>query len=698
MPVEASRRRLRAASPERVDDFRVLLDRALQSNRFRQIRELVTTKSGPRAPGENQHPLIAGSTDQQRVPPGVVNDRGARVARRSVEGAIEVLQLVKPFRGGRPGTVAKGRRLQGPEERVGLLDIDRLQRWHSKASPGSRLNHAVPLKRYQRLAYRSPADVERRGKIRLAQLSFQRSLQDALLQYPDQRFPQRRPNEIHRSLTGHAFIVYLYTMCRQSGKCAQVTVVLAILVAPTRGMAQSSIAYGDFGPPRASVVDGHVDPHLHGTWRMTGYGQILSIGRDGWRLFRDGVGFCVDDQGAATEPFGDRYPLFRVDEASGSPAILRHREGTAYVLEAMKVLPGSCTRPTAEKSSRDPAANVHALWRILDRYYPFFELRGVDWRDGYRKATAVVDDVSTDEDLFTLMSTMLSTLRDPHLTLTGWYLGDGRYDTHYYSSRLDVVIETLMKRVNEDPLRSFESRFESWSSLQREGIDEEILGGEARAPGTGSIRYGMAASGIGYTAIRSLDRFVESDDWSEQVSVVDSAFADLFAMMSDDDPLILDLSHNGGGWDYLARAVARQVIRERRQAYTKWVAGAPELSRQTFDLEPASKWRGHLYIVTSDLTMSAAEVIIMSLHDLPYVTLVGQTTRGAFSDRMSMLLPNGWEVQFGNEIYEAPDGEVYEGRGFEPEIPLSIFPPDDLSNGHARAVRELLERIAAPDE
>jgi carboxyl-terminal processing protease len=79
---------------------------------------------------------------------------------------------------------------------------------------------------------------------------------------------------------------------------------------------------------------------------------------------------------------------------------------------------------------------------------------------------------------------------------------------------------------------------------------------------------------------------------------------------------------------------------------------------------------------------------------LPNVTHVGTHTRGAFSDVLTRRLPNGWSLGISNEVYTDPQGQVWEGRGVEPDVTLRVF---DLANplrGHTEAVRAI-QRMAA---
>jgi carboxyl-terminal processing protease len=98
-------------------------------------------------------------------------------------------------------------------------------------------------------------------------------------------------------------------------------------------------------------------------------------------------------------------------------------------------------------------------------------------------------------------------------------------------------------------------------------------------------------------------------------------------------------------------------------------------------------------MLTSDITLSAGEVFALYMRALPNVVHVGETTRGAFSDKIDKPLPNGWRLALSAEIYRDRDGNSYEARGLPPQVKREVFPADALADGHARRVLELMDEI-----
>ena len=68
-----------------------------------------------------------------------------------------------------------------------------------------------------------------------------------------------------------------------------------------------------------------------------------------------------------------------------------------------------------------------------------------------------------------------------------------------------------------------------------------------------------------------------------------------------------------------------------------------------------------IVILTSDYTASAAEVFLLLMKDLPYVTIVGDHSEGIFSDVYEFKLPNKWEIGLSHQQFFSMDSTNYEG-------------------------------------
>jgi C-terminal processing protease CtpA/Prc len=106
-------------------------------------------------------------------------------------------------------------------------------------------------------------------------------------------------------------------------------------------------------------------------------------------------------------------------------------------------------------------------------------------------------------------------------------------------------------------------------------------------------------------------------------------------------------------------------------------------ARQTICIEPRGKprYKGRIFLLTSGLTASAAEIFVLALLQRPDLTRIGEHTLGEQSDVMERHLPNGWQLHLSNELYHASDDETYEDRGVPPHVGIPYLDLHDIEAG-----------------
>ena len=86
-----------------------------------------------------------------------------------------------------------------------------------------------------------------------------------------------------------------------------------------------------------------------------------------------------------------------------------------------------------EEEDNTIMGNFDALWNILDRHYCFFDRKGVDWDEVYRRYRPQAKACRTAQQLFDVCARMLDELRDGHVNLSA------SFNTSYYRDRKSVV-------------------------------------------------------------------------------------------------------------------------------------------------------------------------------------------------------------------------------------------------------------------
>jgi len=90
-------------------------------------------------------------------------------------------------------------------------------------------------------------------------------------------------------------------------------------------------------------------------------------------------------------------------------------------------------------------------------------------------------------------------------------------------------------------------------------------------------------------------------------------------------------------------------------------------------LREAALWREPVNLLTGPYTASAAEVLVRALDFHGMAHTMGQTTYGKCSAQILKPLANGGAVKITNLLVSGPDRRPCDGKGIEPEQPLSGY-------------------------
>jgi len=293
------------------------------------------------------------------------------------------------------------------------------------------------------------------------------------------------------------------------------------------------------------------------------------------------------------------------------------------------------------------------------------------------------------------MRGMVQPLKDSHLKIAAEI--DGQELVHdgnpgstegaisAMARRLDVSEEEMNKRF----LRAY------WF----DGIGATLLKGKGVIAGNGRIQYGMVADGVGYLAVVSMGGYAggDTDTLHEELPALNAVMEDALSLFGANaaTAVIVDLSVNSGGYDFIGQAIAGRFASSSVVAFRKRPGDVPDSPDFAIRVEPAAgiRFAGPVYVLTSDMTKSAGEVATLSMRALGNVRHVGAPTRGAFSTVLDKYLPNGWVLSLSNEIYTDHRGVRWEGRGIEPDARIPVFNSDDPMTGHVDAVHAVVELI-----
>jgi len=432
-------------------------------------------------------------------------------------------------------------------------------------------------------------------------------------------------------------------------------------------------------------------PLPEGIWQTVGYGFVFHVEKDQVIEFD-----LLGNQCILTDV---RTPIQFSADWGDWEAIQSEKTDTWRVrVSGMEVtrldhLPRSCAVPFTHDTR--PLVNFDYFWNTFHVNYPFFLAHGVDWdavRTELRPTAAALPE---DGDVFPILSNMVARLRDSH---TG--ISDGKRFTHIRKNPYPEEMGPNGPYLLDDHymiagLRAYMSGPNSplATPMQSAG-NGQVLYGRLKTPDS-------SKGDIGYIAFFGMKQFGadELHDTPVDVSVhsARTAMQQVVASLRGVKGLVIDLRYNGGGEDSVALAIAGFFTDHPVPAYSKRAFNDGKLADPypvTVQPETGERLVVPIVYLTSDMTVSAAEICVLDLKALPSATQLGQPTRGSLSDRLEKVLPNGWHFSLSNEIYTDVHSRVFEVTGITPDI-LTDWPspkaPDDVRFGRdiAAAVKKL---------
>lgn len=443
---------------------------------------------------------------------------------------------------------------------------------------------------------------------------------------------------------------------------------------------------------RSRAARGRDLARLRGVWRSHGYGTLLDIGPSRYRLYEETrVSRLRVFEGPLAELF-EQYVDLRLS-AGGNAFSARRSTGVTRVrYRRLAGLPRDGREPEAE-GLRDPVSNFEVFWHTFAERYALFDLRGVDWDAVHEAHRPHVDERTGARRLFDTFVEMLRPLRDGHVELRA---PAGRFN----AGGPPPAQERLAARLEEEgSSRDVREVMADLRERSRELIAERYLRCAPRRSGNGLLEWSRLDDSTGYLAIRAMagqsgrtDR--PREDQEAAASAMDLVLRDLGHLPA----MVVDLRQNGGGYDGVALRIAGHFTDRKRLAFTKAASkGGGYGGVQSVFIEPRARrrYRGRIFLLTSGLTASAAEIFVLALLRHPRLTRVGFPTQGILSDVMERHLPNGWSVSLSNELYRASDGELYEDRGIPPHVEIPFLDHDDVDEGRDPMLDHVLRAVHA---
>jgi carboxyl-terminal processing protease len=248
----------------------------------------------------------------------------------------------------------------------------------------------------------------------------------------------------------------------------------------------------------------------------------------------------------------------------------------------------------------------------------------------------------------------------------------------------------------QDSIQDLDAYFNLFFETNYRNITNGILKGQGKKVAKGKLEWGDINDKIGYLNIHSFTGFLgKGFTRKQQIDSLNGYMQEIITAFQNKEAIILDVGFNFGGYDASGLTVASYFTDRRVTAYTSQV-----FNNDTFYEEdkvviyPANSVRftKPVYVLTTDISRSAAESFAMMMDALPNVTLVGTNTLGILSGMLGKSIGD-YYTTFSNQRLVTKEGNFYEGYGIEPDIKIEVFPKDNIFNGHRSAIDGVIEII-----
>jgi hypothetical protein len=417
------------------------------------------------------------------------------------------------------------------------------------------------------------------------------------------------------------------------------------------------------------------DPET-GFWVSDGYGLLVEVSTGGLQAFELTSISCIPGWSAKRDSklkdvFVGNATFHLYDGASGDMKRL-HIDGTAsdILLRRTSVPPANC----GGKPENSAQGNYTVFWHTFAEQYAFFDLRHIDWQSIDRQFRPKIGPATKPEELFEVLRQMIEPLQDAH---TG------------------IEAEDLKKEF--DGWRNDPNHLEKadWKKAQ-EVIETRYVRGGLRLFCNGRVQFGQLDHSIGYLRITAFYGYVDADNYELALHQLQAALDEVFRDANKFNGLVIDVRLNHGGDDPLGIEIASRLTSKKYLAYSKVARNNTDGTLRFTD--PQESWvvpstrpgfHGSVVLLIGPDTVSAGETFAMAmLGRKPHVTRIGLNTQGVFSDVLNRRLPNGWRFHLPNEVYLTAERTAFDATGVPPDVRVSFFSVEDLSDGRDAAIEE----------
>ena len=417
-----------------------------------------------------------------------------------------------------------------------------------------------------------------------------------------------------------------------------------------------------------------------GNWHSLEYGYFLSINDHGMVMFDIINNLCIKKPISSQEIASELTHYKKLNETTMEVSPIKGAR--RYTFQRLSDDAIDKCKKVLDKS---PIATFETFANLMKKHYAFFDLYHVNWDVVVQQHRTNISQETSDASLYNTLSSMLVDINDAHLNLQAELKGTTEIyrngNSPYLRPALDKAFQNQTQFDNAKEFRA------NWYQTYKNNIKTQLLPQQDNNDFDELIIWGNIGD-IGYINILRMIGFSETGATKDEVEQAKLAMDHVMSQLKNSSAIIVDVTANGGGEDEVSRMFASYFTEQPVLAYKKQIYNS-DLPQQPFYIKPAKKHQflGPTFLVTSDHTVSAAEIFTLAMRSMKNVIHIGETTRGALSDILDKDLPNGWRLGLSNEIYFDATGKSWESKGIPPQKQIDIFRDKNINNSHIESMK-----------
>lgn len=443
-------------------------------------------------------------------------------------------------------------------------------------------------------------------------------------------------------------------------------------------------------------TDTIVNTSIKGVWQSIGEGYILEAGSGKITLYSYTSRHCYEEKNDYLTGLLNTTAKFYLNLQKDTLLVYLNDFGNStknlqasHKFHKLKRLPDNCSALT-QIQQNDPKFLFDLFWLTLKENYAFAKERQLDWEQIYKDYSPKISAQTSSAELFKLMGEIVTLTKDQHTKIIST---EGK--TIQYSG---VPTASLLKEIfdQQKDIKDFNEYINLFFKTNYDNISTGLLKNKGKKCANGKIEWGDLTPEIGYIHIHSLTGFAANSlPRKQHVDTLNYYMSDIMKSLENKSAIIVDVSFNFGGYDAAGLTIASYFTNKPVKVYTKYGFQQGVFHKGSeFTIFPSDAYHftKPVYVLTTDISRSAAETFLMQMKALPHVKIVGTNSLGIISDMLGKTI-GGFYLTLSNEKYVTPKGETFEARGVDVDIKINVFPKESIFTGHRDAVKRVIEII-----